>query len=341
MTLLQPLQIDCNGDEEILCASDDNDFCGKWNCELVGAPGGEQKVCYGTCNSESERGGERVCSCTDMWGPIQISVPCQWKVVSESQCFSTTVETTITSPASTVATTTVKQSRQNNLFNSFLNRFLATQNLDLDYRSESPKSDSLIFNQDSTNRINEPISFEDSIKNKTPYKVNNIQGNSMSITSSVGECQVLPMLNLWKCSSEGLTKGTNCRLRCNKRTYHRKCICIPQTGNCSWSKSHIPIPCLEATEDTTTIMPTTTVPVDMQQSNVNYRQIQNDFNSINLQQIKQREEELEEEVIEVSRSSVPNVNILFNILQSLTETTSRFQDNMFSAINNIINRLNF
>ena len=88
-------------------------------------------------------------------------------------------------------------------------------------------------------------------------------------------------------------------------------------------------------------MPTTTVPVDMQQSNVNYRQIQNDFNSINLQQIKQREEELEEEVIEVSRSSVPNVNILFNILQSLTETTSRFQDNMFSAINNIVNRLNF
>ena len=210
MTLLQPLQIDCNGDEEILCASDENELCGKWNCELVGAPGGEQKVCYGTCNSKSERGGERVCSCTDMWGPIQISVPCQWKIVSESQCFSTTVETTTTSTASTVATTSVNELRQNNLFNSFLNRFLA---LDLDYRSEFPKSDSPISYQDSTNRINQPISFEDSIRHKTPYKVNNIQGNSMSITSSVGECPVLPMSNLWKCSSDGLTKGTNCRLR--------------------------------------------------------------------------------------------------------------------------------
>ena len=62
-----------------MCVGDENAFCGKWECELIGKAGEEQKICHGKCSRTSEFGGERECSCTDMWGPIQISVPCRWK----------------------------------------------------------------------------------------------------------------------------------------------------------------------------------------------------------------------------------------------------------------------
>ena len=189
-----------------------------------------------------KKSGRRVCSCTEMFGPIQIISPCKWKMEEEPVCDladdiqgsgykpyaseaqPTQIEAQPTQEIDQVQTVTnfaptqkFDQTQPEFNFHDFGRMFLSgmmapnPSNQIPQVLPQTKLQSNLPSNENMENENNLPENFADFPLISNPRELYN---NGNKGANKIKICEIpLPQHELWKCTNDIMAKGTHCRIR--------------------------------------------------------------------------------------------------------------------------------
>ena len=191
--------------------------------------GQEQAVCKGLCPL-GNLSGEKRCSCTKMFGPIQIIAPCEWEIIETPTCKPSESDESYVTTTTVMPTTIMTTSVPTTVFSTAeLEPAIPAMPSGFDFQdfgrmllgSMMPEQPQMVTKSKTTKPTtpktsptppmtqamsNRPVDSNTKMDPRELY--NKVRRKEDKI------CKIkLPQHNLWRCNSDKMIKGTICKYR--------------------------------------------------------------------------------------------------------------------------------